>query len=64
MQKKGIIVCEKSKEDPRINIVSLSELGRQMNERMQIQYLDVREAAEEVLAETRHDWWKAMEEIE
>lgn len=64
MQKKGIIVCEKSKEDARVNIVSLSELGRDMNERMQIQYLDVREAVEEVLDETRHDLWKAMEEIE
>lgn len=64
MQRKGIIVCEKSKEDARVNIVRLSDLGWEMNQRMQIQYLDVREAVEEVLDETRHDLWKAMEEIE
>ncbi len=64
MQRKGIIVCEKSKEDARVNIVRLSDLGWEMNRRMQIQYLDVREAVEEVLDETRHDLWKAMEEIE
>ncbi|NRB52478.1 MAG: GNAT family N-acetyltransferase [Saprospiraceae bacterium] len=64
MQRKGIIVCEKSKQDARVNIVRLSDLGWEMNRRMQIQYLDVREAVEEVLDETRHDLWKAMEEIE
>lgn len=64
MQKKGIIVCEKSKEDARVNIVRLSELGRQMDKKMKVQYVDVREAVEEVLEETRHDLWKAMEEIE
>jgi len=64
MQRKGIIVCEKSKTDARVNTVRLSELGREMDRRMQIQYIDVREAVEEVLGQTRHDLWKAMEEIE
>lgn len=64
MQRSGIIVCEKSKEDARVNIVRLSDLGREMDRRMQIQYIDVREAVEEVLDQTRHDLWKAMEEIE
>lgn len=64
MQQKGIIVSEKSKEDARVNSIRLSELGREMERRMQIQYLDVREAVEEVLDQTRHDLWKAMEEIE
>ena len=35
-----------------------------MDEKMQVQYVDVREAVEEVLEDTRHDLWKAMEKIE
>src|SRR5690606_5481190 len=64
MAKKGFVTESKDEADGRRNVVSLSEKGKAATEKIVDQYTDVNSAIEEVLAQTNHDLWKAIEEWE
>ncbi|NEQ55064.1 MAG: GNAT family N-acetyltransferase [Leptolyngbya sp. SIO3F4] len=64
MKKKGLVITDKSKQDARVNVACLSKTGRQLIPKIEKQYLDVAGAVDELLSETQHDLWKAVEEME
>ncbi|PTR01066.1 MarR family transcriptional regulator with acetyltransferase activity [Mucilaginibacter yixingensis] len=64
MTKNGIITEKKDEADGRRNLVSLSPQGMAIAQNIQVQYTDVNNAIEELLAQTRHNLWKAIEEWE
>ena len=64
MRKKGLITERKGKEDARKNVVSLSAKGLQLKEKIVLQYKDVTAAVENMLSQTTHNLWKAIEEWE
>jgi GNAT superfamily N-acetyltransferase len=64
MSDKGYVTERKDKADGRTNIVSLSPKGKTITDKIAVQYTDVNNAIEEVLAQTRHDLWQAIEEWE
>jgi len=64
MVKQGIVVEKKDKLDGRKNVVSLSKKGKEVLTNIAPQYIDVTNAIEEVLSQTRYDLWKAIEEWE
>jgi DNA-binding MarR family transcriptional regulator/GNAT superfamily N-acetyltransferase len=60
----GVVVKQTNKNDGRESYVDLTDKGRAINERIQVQYLDVNAAIETAIAETQNDIWKAIEEWE
>lgn len=64
MVKAGVAVERKDKSDGRRNLVGLSKKGREEEVKIQDQYTDIAKAMEEALAQTQHNIWKAMEEME
>jgi len=64
MSKKGLIVEKRDTIDGRRNIIKLSQAGSEITEKIKHQYTDVNNAVESVLAQTRNDLWKAIEEWE
>ncbi|HUP11417.1 MAG TPA: GNAT family N-acetyltransferase [Niastella sp.] len=64
MLKQGIVLEKKDKMDGRKTVVALSKKGKEVVANIAPQYLDVTNAIEEALAQTRHDLWKAIEEWE
>lgn len=64
MTKAGFINQEKDEADGRRNMVRLSEKGMDVTHKIASQYADVANAIEDILAQTRHDLWKAIEEWE
>ena len=64
MTNKGLTTTAKGVLDARVNVVKLSEKGKQLIPKIENQYLDVNQAAEELLLEAQHDLWQAIEEIE
>ena len=64
MKKHGILKTDKSAKDGRVNIVKLSEEGRQLIPKLEKQCADVTQAVDELLSETQHNLWKAIEEVE
>ena len=64
MVKQGIVVEKKDKLDGRKNVVSLSKKGKEVLTNIAPQYIDVTNAIEEALTQTRYDLWKAIEEWE
>ena len=60
----GILTTDKSTRDNRVNIVKLSEEGRQLIPKFEKQCADVNQAVEELLSQTQHNLWKAIEEFE
>ncbi len=64
MQKKGLVVEKKDPLDARKNVVSLSKKGKEINAKIKFQYEDVNQVVEEVLEQTTHNLWKAIEEWE
>lgn len=64
MKKKGLVVEKKDPLDARRNVVSLSKKGREINAKIKFQYEDVNQVVEEVLEQTTHNLWKAIEEWE
>lgn len=64
MKKKGLVVTTKSTEDARVNIAKLSNAGTQLISKIEKQYLDVTQAVENLLSQTQHDLWNAIEEVE
>lgn len=64
MTKKGYITEKKDKADGRTTLVTLSPRGKAITEKIAVQYTDVNNAIEEILTQTRHDLWQALEEWE
>jgi DNA-binding MarR family transcriptional regulator/GNAT superfamily N-acetyltransferase len=64
MIKQGIVVEKKDKHDGRKTVVALSKKGKEVVNTIAPQYLDVTNAIEEALSQTRYDLWKAIEEWE
>jgi len=64
MIKQGIVVEKKDKLDGRKTVVALSKKGKEVVNTIAPQYVDVTNAIEEALSQTRYDLWKAIEEWE
>ncbi|MEP0890535.1 MULTISPECIES: bifunctional helix-turn-helix transcriptional regulator/GNAT family N-acetyltransferase [unclassified Leptolyngbya] len=64
MKVKGLVTTGKSTGDARVNVVRLSEQGKQVIPKITTQYQDVTQAVEELLSEAQNDLWKAIEEVE
>lgn len=64
MAKEGIVTEERSPEDKRRNIISLTPGGRERLEALRPQYEDVGEATKSLLAEMKQDLWQALIEFE
>nr|WP_294950311.1 bifunctional helix-turn-helix transcriptional regulator/GNAT family N-acetyltransferase [uncultured Mucilaginibacter sp.] len=64
MVKSGIAQEIANKKDARKNFIGLTEKGKKINERIQVQYTDVNAAVERALDETQYNIWKAIEEWE
>ncbi|UII32100.1 GNAT family N-acetyltransferase [Fulvivirga ulvae] len=64
MGKKGFVAETKDKNDGRRNVVSLTQKGIDVNNKAQAQYKDVNEVIEDIISQTRHDLWQAIEEWE
>ncbi len=64
MSREGLTTTAKSVADARVNVVRLSEIGKQLIPKIENQYLDVTQAVEELLSEARYDLWRAIEEVE
>lgn len=64
MVKQGIVLEKKDKLDGRKNVVSLSKKGKEVVTNIAPQYIDVTNAIEDALSQTRYDLWKAIEEWE
>lgn len=64
MAKSGLITFGSDENDARKNLVSLSELGLAINDKIAPQFEDVGNAIEAIMAQSNHDLWKAIEEWE
>lgn len=64
MSNRGLATTEKDHKDARVSVVRLSDAGKQLVPNLEKQCIDVTKAVEELLLETQHDLWKAMEEVE
>jgi DNA-binding MarR family transcriptional regulator/N-acetylglutamate synthase-like GNAT family acetyltransferase len=64
MSKNGLALTAKSEADARVNVVRLSDAGKQIIPNIQYQYLDVAQAVDQLLADMQHDLWKAIAEVE
>lgn len=64
MKKEGLVITKKSAEDARVNIVRLSASGKHIIPKIEKQYLDVTQAVEDLLSQTQHNLWKAIDEVE
>lgn len=64
MAKDGLLVQKKVAGDARKNIVCLSEKGHAITAKISDTYADVDSTLNEMLSQTRHNLWKAMEEWE
>lgn len=59
-----LVQVQRGEADQRRSLVSLSEKGRALWPQLQQQTADVRQATEALLAETRHNLWLAIGELE
>lgn len=64
MVKAGVAIEQKDKSDGRKNMLQLTEKGRDLALKIEDQYTDIDSAVGEALAQTTHNIWKAMEELE
>jgi len=64
MAKNGLVTETKDKADKRKNIISLSQKGKHVAKNVEPQYKDVDKAVEELMKQTRHNLWEAMQEFE
>ena len=64
MNKQELVIIAKSAEDARVSVIRLSGIGKQIIPNIEKQYFDVTQAVEELLSETRHNLWKAIEDVE
>ena len=64
MAKQGLVEEKKDTADKRRNLVSLSKKGKKIMPGMDRAYTDVTNVIEELLGQTRHNLWKAIDEME
>ncbi|MBE7381948.1 MAG: bifunctional helix-turn-helix transcriptional regulator/GNAT family N-acetyltransferase [Leptolyngbya sp. SIO1E4] len=64
MTKAGLTISQPSESDARVNLIRLSDPGKQLVPKLHDQYLDVTQAIDSLLAEMQYDLWKAIEETE
>lgn len=64
LAKHELVVVQRAEADQRRSEVSLTEKGATLWKALQQQTADVRQAMEELLAETRHNLWLALGEME
>ena len=64
MAHNGLVIEEKDQRDGRKNVVRLSEKGIAITTAITPQYKDVEQVVDNMLAQTHHDLWKAIEEWE
>ena len=64
MAAKELVLEKQASRDGRRNVVMLSEKGRAIQEKIQLQYQDVMVAIERISEQTKNDLWKAIEEWE
>ncbi|MEO0533722.1 MAG: GNAT family N-acetyltransferase [Cyanobacteria bacterium P01_A01_bin.123] len=64
MKTKKLVVSDKSTVDGRVSVIKLSSAGKQLIPTIEKLYLDATQAVEDLLSETQHDLWKAVEEVE
>jgi DNA-binding MarR family transcriptional regulator len=64
MIRKGIVVEKKDRTDKRRTMVGLTPKGKDLREKIKVQYDDVTSTITDLLGETRHNLWKAIEEWE
>ena len=60
----GLTTTAKSVSDARVSVVKLSDKSQQLIPTIENQYLDVTQAAVELVEEMQYDLWKAIEEME
>lgn len=64
MSRQGLVLENRASTDGRRNVIKLSKKGVGLTDKIKHQYTDVNEAVESILAQTKNDLWKAMEEWE
>lgn len=64
MNKRGLVTTGKSADDARVNVVKLSAAGKQLIPKLDQQCLEVAQVVEDLLSETQHNIWRAIEEVE
>ncbi len=64
MVKKGLVKEKKDPSDGRRNVVVLAKSGKEIIKIITDQYTDVENAVETILAQTKNDLWRAIEEWE
>ncbi|WP_374076068.1 GNAT family N-acetyltransferase [Bdellovibrio bacteriovorus] len=64
MSAAGLIIEKTDTSDRRRTKVSLSKKGQKISQKIESQYKDVNDAIEEILSQTTHNLWAAMEEWE
>lgn len=64
MKQAGLLREKMDKADKRRNLVKLSPKSEEISKKIQDTYNDVNAVLDEILGQTRHDLWKAMEEWE
>ncbi len=64
MAGRGLADSSRSEADGRVNVITLTDRGRDLLPRLREAYVDVREAVDELLAESSVDLWQALDEIE
>lgn len=64
MIKGGLIAENQQSDDKRRNVVALSAKGREVAEKITLQWVDVDAAIEGVIDEARHNLWEALAEWE
>jgi DNA-binding MarR family transcriptional regulator len=64
MNQRGFVIISKAADDGRKTIITLSDQARQQLPALQHQLTDVGTAVETMLAQTEHDIWKALDELD
>ncbi|MFQ4135151.1 GNAT family N-acetyltransferase [Nodosilinea sp. PGN35] len=64
MKQKGLIRSGEPAEDARMNVVMLSDAGRQLIPAIETQCQDVTQVVDNLLSSTQHNLWQAIEEFE
>jgi len=64
MSQREFVTISKAADDGRKTIITLSDMARQQLPALQQQLTDVGVAVENLLAETQHDIWKALDELD
>ena len=64
MNKRDFVVIRKGTDDGRKTIITLSDLARQHLPTLQQQFTDVGKTVDHILAQTEHNIWKALDELD